>query len=159
MNTKIWRDFQICISAPLNLQDFSFSILDIHILLVPNNLSKSPLSKVKKKKKVILFFFFSLGIQNVTGMVRSFISTIQTTLIKKKVTNLRKFSQLSLLKKDFNFKKDLQKIFKNTREGFGFLVMLKVYNIQFTSIGFLRIFSNQTASWKKYRNSILTVEL
>ena len=73
-------------------------------------------------------------------------------LIKKKDTNLWKSISA-------DFKKNFKKIFKNTWERVQFLVKLRGYSIYFTGIEFLRICSYQIASWKRSRNSILTVEL
>ena len=84
----------------LNLRCSSFCILDIHIFLVPNNLSKSPLYKLKsmiKKEAFCFSFFFSVGIFffrrryfRMSPEQFHYLLALVKSLIKKKGTNLRK---------------------------------------------------------------------
>ena len=82
-----------------NLRCSSFCILDIHIFLVPNNLSKSPLYKLKSmiKRGILFCFVFSVGIFffrrryfRVSPERFHYLLALVKSLIKKKGTNLRK---------------------------------------------------------------------
>ena len=74
------------------MQGSSFCILDIHIFLVPNSLSKSPLSKWKKydKKLVNVFFFFFRRYFRMSSERSDHLLALVKPLIKKKDINLRK---------------------------------------------------------------------